>query len=251
MEKEMKKLLLVAVSVGVFLLVTVTVSIIILTQRSQPQENSVSSYSQGRVQPTTDFISNANMPAASEQPDITQINNVSSVVPIADSYNGENLTIQIPLPTTTPSSNTPTPTSTAPIRVASTAAPAAAPSSTSTAATPSAAASSSSAPAPSTSANTTNTIASTTRTAATRTITDYWIQIGAYSAMVRAEDVRESLASKGLISIIENREISGDNLYRVRLGPYTSEREANHWLAIVQAIDGFSDSQVRQTTRQQ
>jgi cell division protein FtsN len=69
--------------------------------------------------------------------------------------------------------------------------------------------------------------------------------------MVRAEDVRERLASNGLISIIETRLIDGRNLYRVRLGPYTTEREANHWLTIVRRIEGFDDSQVRQTIRQQ
>jgi DedD protein len=68
--------------------------------------------------------------------------------------------------------------------------------------------------------------------------------------MVRAEDAKELLASKGFVSIIENREIDGRTWYRVRLGPYTSENEANYWLALVKSIDGFSDSQVRQTTRQ-
>jgi len=260
MEKEMKKLLLVAVSVGVFLLVTVTVSIILLTQRNQPLDNAVSSYSQGRVQPAADF--NYTAPAVSEQPSVTPNNNTAAVQ-AADSNNGDNITIQIPLPSA--ASNTPVPTSTAPIRVTSAPAPAASSTSATTASSSSLSSSSSSqssssntasstASSRSTAATTNTTTAAVSRTTSantTRTITDYWIQIGAYSAMVRAEDVRESLASKGLISIIENREISGDNLYRVRLGPYTSEREANHWLAIVQAIDGFSDSQVRQTTRQQ
>ena len=93
--------------------------------------------------------------------------------------------------------------------------------------------------------------AATRQTAPARTINDYWIQTGAYSAIVRAEDAKELLASKGFISIIETRVIDGRNLYRVRLGPYTSEREANYWLALVRAIDGFSDSQIRQTTRSQ
>ena len=63
--------------------------------------------------------------------------------------------------------------------------------------------------------------------------------------------MKELLASKGLTSIIETRVVEGRNLYRVRLGPYTSEREANYWLALVKSIDGFSESQVRQTVRQQ
>jgi len=62
---------------------------------------------------------------------------------------------------------------------------------------------------------------------------------------VRAESVKESLESKGIASIIENRNIGGRTLYRVRVGPYLSETEANYWLALVRSIDGFADSQVR------
>jgi DedD protein len=82
---------------------------------------------------------------------------------------------------------------------------------------------------------------------AARTYNDYWVQTGAFSAKVHAEGVKETLASKGITSIIENREVEGKTWYRVRVGPYTSENEANYWLALVKAIDGFADSQVRQT----
>jgi len=235
MEKEMKKLLLVAVSVGVFLLLTITISIIILTPKTQPQDASVSSYSQGRVQPAADYT-----PAVIIPQETTPVAE-NSGQPAVDTNNGDNLTIQIPVPSTVSVSDTPV--TSAPVRVATT--PAAPSASTVTAAP---------APAASSSASASTTTAAATapaRPAAVRTVTDYWIQVGAYRAMVRAEDVRESLADKGLLSIIENRQIGGDNLYRVRLGPYTSKREANHWLAIVQSIDGFSDSQVRETTRQQ
>jgi DedD protein len=78
---------------------------------------------------------------------------------------------------------------------------------------------------------------------------DYWIQTGAFSALVRAEDVKETLASKGLSSIIDDRDVDGQTWYRVRVGPYTSENEANYWLALVKAIDGFNESQVRSTQR--
>ena len=76
---------------------------------------------------------------------------------------------------------------------------------------------------------------------------DYWVQTGAFSTKVRAEGAKETLASKGVTSIIENREIEGKTWYRVRVGPYTSQTEANYWLSLVQSIDGFADSQVRQT----
>jgi cell division protein FtsN len=83
--------------------------------------------------------------------------------------------------------------------------------------------------------------------ASAKTRNDYWVQTGAFTAIIRAEDAKETLASKGITSIIENRQIDGLTWYRVRLGPYTSESEAKYWLTLVQSIDGFSGSQVRQT----
>ena len=240
----MKKLLLVAVSVGFFLIVTVTVALALTTTGVQRQEASISSsapYSQGRVQPVENAVRNTN-----EQPVIINITETPVIIEeeipvIADRHNGDSLTIQIPLPNTTEVSrstvnNQPAAVVRQPAPVVT---PAAVPSVQNTVITGAYSAASSSA------------ATSTARTSPVRTINDYWIQTGAYSAMVRAEDARELLATKGLISIIENRDVNGQNLYRVRLGPYTSEREANHWLAIVQAIDGFDDSQVRQTVRQQ
>jgi DedD protein len=73
------------------------------------------------------------------------------------------------------------------------------------------------------------------------------VQTGAFTAVVRAENAKETLASKGITSIIENRQVDGTTWYRVRVGPYTTENEANYWLALVQSIDGFAESQVRQT----
>ena len=83
--------------------------------------------------------------------------------------------------------------------------------------------------------------------AASQYYNDYWVQTGAFSTKVRAEGAKETLARKGITSIIENREISGKVWYRVRVGPYTSENEANYWLALVKSIDGFTESQVRQS----
>jgi DedD protein len=65
--------------------------------------------------------------------------------------------------------------------------------------------------------------------------------------VANAEGVREALASKGIASIIDNRVIDGRPLFRVRVGPYTSMNEANYWLSLIRSIDGFEDSQVRQT----
>jgi DedD protein len=73
---------------------------------------------------------------------------------------------------------------------------------------------------------------------------DYWVQTGSFSTRVRADGVRETLASKGIASIIENRDVGGKTFYRVRIGPYTSQNEANYWLSLIKSIQGFEDSQI-------
>jgi DedD protein len=78
---------------------------------------------------------------------------------------------------------------------------------------------------------------------------DYWVQTGAFSTKIRAEGVKETLESKGITSIIVNREQNGKTLFRVRVGPYTSKTEANYWLKLVQSIDEFSGSMVFETPR--
>ena len=295
MDREQKKLLLVAVSVGVFLLVTITAALIILTPKVKTEETSFSSSrpTPARIQ----SANNANIPTLQSGPDNSQaannnINGENSEQPPAVGNGTVHLTVgpsslnapAVPPPDTS-SSNPRQVVPAAPVSPAANSAPAAnpapaansapaanpastansAPAATQasttapaqTAATTTAAQPAASRPAAATTpAATTQPAASrpaaaTRQTTPARTINDYWIQTGAYSAIVRAEDAKELLASKGFISIIETRVIDGRNLYRVRLGPYTSEREANYWLALVRAIDGFSDSQIRQTTRSQ
>jgi len=228
MDKEKKKLLLVAVSVGVFLLIAITVGIIVLTPKTQETQFSTAiPYSSGRVQVTQqDDISSQTTPS---QP---------AVITDVDRKDGDNLTISIPSPTTaavpevaqiseTPKSKD----NSATVKVREVEpATAVKPAKTKT-------------------TTTSKSTAVTKPTTPTKAINDFWVQTGAFSAQVRAEDARELLATKGITSIVENREINGKIWYRVRLGPYTSEREANHWLEIVKLINGFSDSQIRQTVR--
>jgi len=241
MEKEQKKLLLVAVSTGVFLLVTVTVAIILLTPKVQPQETAFYSAgsSYGNIKPV-EPVNDLSLKPVINNSQETKIYIDGNPEPIAvDRNNGDSLTIQIPRP------NTPAvPDS------AGTAAPSKINTQTPAATTEKPAASQAAKTQTSTAGKTTSTKKTTTASSA-KTINDYWIQAGAYSSMVRAEDVKERLSSNGLTSIIDNREINGKILYRVRLGPYTSEKEANYWLSLVKSIDNFGDSQVRQTVRQQ
>ena len=101
-------------------------------------------------------------------------------------------------------------------------------------------------PAQTTAAPTASTGSQSSPAAQTRAYDDFWVQTGAFSTIASAEGVKETLASKGITSIIENGIINGRTLFRVRVGPYTSRNEANYWLALIKSIDGFEDSQVRQ-----
>jgi len=254
MDNEMKKLLLVAVSVGVFLLVTITVALIVITPKAQMQETSFSSsvpYANTRPAPNN----TGNLPVLIDE-SLTPVsfngNERTEVTIASDRNDGNNLTIHIPATVLTESETTPVSSTQTPSTQMVRTQPASSTVQTTQAVKPASqpAAASRSTTQSSTAAKTVPASAPS-KPSSGKTINDYWIQTGAFSAIVRAEDAREILASKGLISIIENRIIDGRTWYRVRLGPYTSEKEANHWLAIVKAIDGFSQSQIRQSVRQQ
>jgi len=83
----------------------------------------------------------------------------------------------------------------------------------------------------------------------TKTINDYWIQVGAYSTSARAQGVKDTLSSKGITSVIVSQVVNNKTVFRVRVGPYTSQNEANYWNALLKSIDGFEDSQIRLTQR--
>ena len=73
---------------------------------------------------------------------------------------------------------------------------------------------------------------------------DFWVQAGSFSTRERADGVKSTLGTKGISAIVTNQEINGNTYYRVRIGPYTSQNEADYWLAMVKSIDGFHDSQI-------
>jgi DedD protein len=246
---DRKKLLLVAISVGVFLVIIISASILIFSPKAgagsgtafssgRPIEagkggslpsSSVSAADTGRKpddfqsQPLANASQETNFYINGEKPD------AAFTVEKSDGDVSAKVTINIPKPSAAAVPDAP---AAQPAKPAGTGGSAAVSTPAKPAAKPSAAASAhprsaSAKPAPKKS--------------------DYWVQTGAFSTLVRAEGVKENLSSKGITSIIENRVVDGKTWYRVRVGPYTSETEANYWLALVRSIDGFADSQVRQT----
>ena len=227
---EKKKLLIVAVSVGVVLLIIIGIPLLMIA----PRQNVAAAPSVERDWVTAvEPIQRIQAPAEPEhhaRADIAQSAENAFSQPVEASQ----LTLTIPIPETaavpsTPSAQTHSAVTvkTTPAKPVAVAQPA-----------PAKQTSAKSAPAPK---ETAKPLADQSKT------NNYWVQTGAFSTKIRAEGAKESLASKGIASIIDNRDIDGKTWYRVRVGPYMSETEANYWLALVKSIDGFSESQVRLT----
>ncbi|MDR1277128.1 MAG: SPOR domain-containing protein [Treponema sp.] len=263
---EKKKLLLVAVSAGVFLVIVVSAAILIFTPKTAEAGTVLSAArpipagapagvsgvlppaeeTPGQIQPAgTEWAQPATVDAADMVRNAGEIQGIQpppQMTAIQENQfyiNGENageingdarVVISVPKPNTVAVPDTPVETSSrsAPRQTV----PASRPVVRAAPAKPSAPAS---------------TAASKPAAPQVKTYNDYWVQTGAFTAKVRAEGVKETLSSKGITSIIENREVDGKTWYRVRVGPYTSETEANYWLALVKSIEGFGDSQVRMT----
>lgn len=75
-------------------------------------------------------------------------------------------------------------------------------------------------------------------------VDDFWVQTGSFSAKTRADSAKETLAAKGIASLVETKDVDGKTFYRVRVGPYASKSEAEYWLSLVKTIDGFGESYV-------
>lgn len=78
----------------------------------------------------------------------------------------------------------------------------------------------------------------------TKRLTEYWIQAGSYTSMVRAEEVKQDLSQRGIASLITSKTVDGTDYYRVRIGPYGSEAEAEKFLGWIRGVSGFESSYV-------
>jgi DedD protein len=237
---EKKKLLFVAISVGVFLIVVIGLSILIfLPKKNEPIAGS---RTVAKPAPVVSTGISPESPLASE-PERTQPATVDAVdmirnregiqtlqtpSPVTDKNNGSNLVIEVPRPSTAAVPNS-APTGRA---ASSPTTPVVSTGGTTTARAPTPVA---------------TVPASVKPTQQTKIYDDYWIQAGSFSTQIRAEGVKEMLASKGINAIIENRDVNGQMFFRVRVGPYTSQNEADYWLAFIKNISGFEGSQIWQT----
>jgi DedD protein len=256
---EKKKIVLVAVSIGVFLVILIGASILVFSPKSpSPVASSAPASSIRPVErllpagetkdldailPPADAVDLVKGPGSSQDPTPSSSSNrpkdnvfyiygenPGQTTTAAERPASKNNQVVIDVPSTTPVVRTQpnTPSSVTPAPAAKPAARPAAPSQT---------------PAPAAR----QPAASKPAASGQKLIDNYWVQTGSFSAKVRAETVKETLASKGISSLIENREVNGTNFFRVRVGPYTSRNEADYWLALIKAMDGFEESQIWKT----
>jgi DedD protein len=75
---------------------------------------------------------------------------------------------------------------------------------------------------------------------------EYWIQAGSFQSRDGAESANRILTEKGLSGRLTTKNIDGKEFYRVRLGPYGKQEEAQKFLDWVKAVDQFQGSYISQ-----
>jgi DedD protein len=230
---EKKTLLLMAISVGIFLTFTIGAAILVFSPKNNPAP-AVISY----ANPVPERTPPAPEPPPVSVDPVDLVRREGGVPGLQTPPDGTVISVPRPSTAAVPDATAPA----APVRTAPAPQPAASPQPTSPPAAPRPAAQAPTQPAPRPAAQPARPAAQTTRV-----YTDYWVQTGAFSTAVRAEGVKNELAGKGITSIVDNREVDGRTLFRVRVGPYTSQTEANYWLSLIKSINGFENSQIRQT----
>ncbi len=78
---------------------------------------------------------------------------------------------------------------------------------------------------------------------------EYWIQVISSSSRDTAEAARERLEARNVGSVIFPVTVSGQEFYRVRVGPYENPESAHQFLGWIQDLDGFEESYVSLVTR--
>ena len=101
--------------------------------------------------------------------------------------------------------------------------------------------------------NTNNSVNNTKTVASeTKKITQYWVQVAAYSNKKAAESARTVLDDNKIPADIFTFKDNKDKMfYRVRVGPYTTKSEAEYWRSKIVGIKDFSNSEsfVTSTTK--
>jgi|GEM_PF-1301062 len=80
----------------------------------------------------------------------------------------------------------------------------------------------------------------------TKVQASFWIQAASFSNRAKAEDLKDRLAGSGISALIASRDISGKVWYRVRIGPYSTKKEAEGWLSRIRKMPDCSQASIWQ-----
>ncbi|GMO53759.1 MAG: SPOR domain-containing protein [Termitinemataceae bacterium] len=72
----------------------------------------------------------------------------------------------------------------------------------------------------------------------------YWVQTGSFAKKSSADAAKKYLDSKLIPTVITDGEVKGKTYFRVRMGPYTTSKEAEHWLNLVKSVNGMEASMI-------
>ncbi|GHV27094.1 hypothetical protein AGMMS4952_08230 [Spirochaetia bacterium] len=243
---EKKKLLLVSISVGVFLIVVLGASILVFSPRSSsPAAAAVNtvkpipagnpSGSASAVELVKNSLANQGLKTPENSPpdNIVYVygENPDGAITVDRSVqdNSNRVVVDVRRPTAAAVPEEPPP------RAAPK--PAAAPARQTPAPAPKPAAPKATAPK-----------AAAPKAAAPKAPENFWVQTGSFSTITRAEAARDTLASKSITALIENRTVEGKDFFRVRVGPYTTQKEADYWQKLIKEFNGFEGSIVLQSS---
>ncbi len=79
------------------------------------------------------------------------------------------------------------------------------------------------------------------------TVQAYWIQVGSYSSMTKAESVSAYMKEKGMSSTVQTRNVDGNAVFRVRIGAFNTKEEAEKFSSQVKSLKGYEESFVIQS----
>lgn len=72
----------------------------------------------------------------------------------------------------------------------------------------------------------------------------YWVQVFSSDSVGRAEAIRDELAAQGMPAAVQTRNVDGKTWYRVRIGAFDAENEAENYAEKIRKIVGYESSYV-------
>jgi DedD protein len=79
-------------------------------------------------------------------------------------------------------------------------------------------------------------------------VDQFWIQAASFTGRTKADELKEDLARRGVAAIVTVKDLEGKRWYRVRVGPYGTQAEAEGWLSRLKAMPGCAEAGIWKST---